>query len=416
MDNPPARFYVVGMNVEPPLRLSGSKSPPRIATLILLSGLSALCMNVFLPSLPNMTDYFATDYRLMQLSVALFLACSAALQLVIGPLADKLGRRPVVLWGLVLFVLATLGCILAQSVEVFLAFRMCQAVIAVAMVLSRAAVRDLYSQDRAASVLGYVTMGIALVPMIGPAIGGVLDELFGWQANFWLLLVLGLGALALAWADFGETATASGLSLLKQFRQYPELLRSPRFWGYSMASAFSSGAFFAFLGGAPFVGTEVYGLEPGRLGFYFGIPAIGYVFGNFLSGRFAARFGANRMILAGGLVLGSGILMALLANLCGQSSAEAFFFFMAFIGIGNGLANPSAMAGSMSVRPHLAGTASGLSGAIMLGGGAGFSALAGAMLTPATGSLPLLILMLVTSILCVVSILLVIARERRIGL
>ncbi|MCB1391126.1 MAG: MFS transporter, partial [Rhodobacteraceae bacterium] len=241
-------------------------------------------------------------------------------------------------------------------------------------------------------------------------------ELFGWQANFWLLLVLGLGAMGLAWADFGETATASGLSLLRQFRQYPELLRSPRFWGYSLAAAFASGAFFAFLGGAPFVGTEVYGLGPGQLGFYFGIPAIGYVLGNFLSGRFAARFGANRMILAGGLVLGSGILMALLANLCGQSSAEAFFFFMAFIGIGNGLANPSAMAGSMSVRPHLAGTASGLSGAIMLGGGAGFSALAGAMLTPATGSLPLLILMLVTSILCVVSILLVIARERRIGL
>jgi DHA1 family bicyclomycin/chloramphenicol resistance-like MFS transporter len=363
-----------------------------------------------------MTEYFGTEYRVMQLSVALFLACSAVLQLVIGPLADKWGRRAVILGGLGLFALATLGCILAPTAEIFLTFRMGQAVIAVAMVLSRAAVRDQYSQDQAASMLGYVTMGIAVIPMIGPAIGGMLDELFGWQANFWLLLGLGLGGLALAWFDFGETATASGLSLLQQFRQYPELLRSPRFWGYSLASAFSSGAFFAFLGGAPFVGTDVYDLAPGRLGFYFGIPAIGYFLGNFLSGRFAARVGANRMILAGGLSLGAGIAMALLANLTGQSSAEAFFFFMAFIGIGNGLANPSAMAGSMSVRPHLAGTAAGLSGAIMLGGGAGFSALAGAMLTPESGALPLLILMLVTSVLCVASILMVIARDRQIGL
>jgi DHA1 family bicyclomycin/chloramphenicol resistance-like MFS transporter len=404
------------MSVEPRLRHSRRHTPPSIVTLVLLSGVSALCMNVFLPSLPNMTEYFGTEYRVMQLSVALFLACSAVLQLVIGPLADKWGRRPVILGGLGLFALATLGCILAPTAEIFLTFRMGQAVIAVAMVLSRAAVRDQYSQDQAASMLGYVTMGIAVIPMIGPAIGGMLDELFGWQANFWLLLGLGLGGLALAWFDFGETATASGLSLLQQFRQYPELLRSPRFWGYSLASAFSSGAFFAFLGGAPFVGTDVYDLAPGRLGFYFGIPAIGYFLGNFLSGRFAARVGANRMILAGGLSLGAGIAMALLANLTGQSSAEAFFFFMAFIGIGNGLANPSAMAGSMSVRPHLAGTAAGLSGAIMLGGGAGFSALAGAMLTPESGALPLLILMLVTSVLCVASILMVIARDRQIGL
>lgn len=416
MDNTGASRYPPLMKARPPTPRHRHPRPPSLATLILLSGLSALCMNVFLPSLANMTAYFDTEYRVMQLSVALFLACSALLQLLIGPLADKCGRRPVILWGLVLFVLATLGCILAPTAEAFLSFRMGQAVIAVAMVLSRAAISDQYSQNQAASMLGYVTMGIAVIPMIGPAIGGVLDELFGWQANFWLLGGLGLGGLALAWADFGETATASGLSLARQFRQYPELLRSPRFWGYSLAAAFASGTFFAFLGGAPFVGSNVYGLSPGRLGFYFGIPAIGYFLGNFLSGRFAARIGANRMILAGGLTLAAGIAMALVTDLSGQGSAETFFCFMAFIGIGNGLTNPSAMAGSMSVRPHLAGTAAGLSGAIMLGGGAGFSALAGAMLTPQSGSLPLLILMLAASALCVAAIMMVIARERRIGL
>ncbi|MFV0514230.1 MAG: multidrug effflux MFS transporter [Jhaorihella sp.] len=394
----------------------GRASPPHIATLILLSGLSALVVNVFLPSLPNMTEYFHTDYRLMQLSVALYLGMSAFLQVLIGPVADKLGRRPVILWGLVLFLLATLGCILAPTAHLFLLFRMCQAVVVVGMVLSRAAVRDLYPQDKAASMIGYVTMGVAVVPMIGPAIGGMLDQFFSWQSSFWLMLVLGAMTLALTWWDFGETATKSGLTLSQQFREYPELLTSPRFWGYSMAAALSSGAFFAYLGGAPFVGTDVYGLEPGKLGVYFGAPAVGYILGNFLSGRFSTRVGINRMVLWGCWTCGAGILMSLLVMLAGLGSAETFFGFMAFVGAGNGMTIPNATAGALSVRPRLAGTASGLSGAIMLGGGAGLSALAGAMLTPETGALPLLVLMLSTALLGWVAITVVIRRERRLGL
>ena len=105
-----------------------------IFTLIVLAGLSALAMNIFLPSLPGMTAYFQTDYRLMQLSVALYLGVNAVLQLVIGPISDRWGRRPVILWGMVLFMLATLGCVMASNVYVFLTFRMMQATIVVAMV------------------------------------------------------------------------------------------------------------------------------------------------------------------------------------------------------------------------------------------------------------------------------------------
>ncbi len=393
-----------------------ARSPPHIATLILLAGLSALSMNVFLPSLPNMTAYFRTDYRLMQLSVALYLGVNAVMQVLIGPVADKMGRRPVILWGLGLFLLATLGCILAPTAQVFLAFRMAQATVAIGMVLSRAAVRDLYPQDKAASMIGYVTMGMAVVPMIGPAIGGQLDEMFGWQANFWLLFGLGGLTLALVWADFGETARKSGLTLARQFREFPQLLRSPRFWGYSLAAGFSAGAFFAYLGGAPFVGSQVYGMNPGRLGLWFGAPAVGYFLGNFLSGRFSVRFGVNRMVMWGSLACTLGIALSLLLTLAGLGSAAVFFGFMSFVGLGNGMAIPNATAGALSVRPHLAGTASGLSGAIMLGGGAGFSALAGSMLTPETGATPLLVLMLTTSVLAVTAIAAVIVRERSLGL
>lgn len=392
------------------------RTPPTLATLVLLSGLSALSMNLFLPSLPFMAEYFQADYKVMQLSIALYLLVNAALQILIGPVADKAGRRPVLLWGLTLFLVATLGCIFAPSVEIFLAFRMGQAVIVSGLVLSRAAVRDMYDQNEAASMIGYVTMGMAVVPMIGPAIGGVLEESFGWKANFWLPFGLAAFALAMTYFDFGETSAKSGKTLIQQFREYPELLTSPRFWGYSLSSAFSSGAFFAYLGGAPFIGTEIFGLSAAKVGIYFGAPAVGYFFGNFISGRYSVRFGVNRMVRWGCWLNAIGIALSAVLFLLGLGSALSFFGFMTFVGLGNGMSIPNATAGSLSVRPHLAATASGLSGAIMLGGGAALSALAGALLTRETGAMPLLWLMLATSVLGVIAISSVIWRERQLGL
>lgn len=373
-------------------------------------------MNLFLPSLPNMALYFETDYRVMQLSIALYLLVSAVLQILIGPIADMAGRRPVLLWGLVLFLLATLGCIFAPNATTFLLFRMCQAVVAVTLVLSRAAVRDLFDTDKAASMIGYVTMGMAVVPMIGPAIGGVLEETFGWKANFWLPFALGVFTLALTYTDFGETAGKSGKTLLQQFREYPELFLSPRFWGYSLSSAFSSGSFFAYLGGAPFIGTEVFGLSAAEVGIYFGAPAIGYFLGNFASGRYSVRIGVNRMVAWGCLLNATGVAISAALFLAGWGTALSFFGLMTFVGIGNGMTIPNATSGALSVRPHLAATASGLSGAIMLGGGAALSALAGALLTVETGAMPLLWLMLTTALMAVLAIGVVVWRERQLGL
>ncbi|MFN4130012.1 MAG: MFS transporter, partial [Paracoccaceae bacterium] len=137
------------------------RTPPHIATLILLTGVSALTMNIFLPSLPGMAAWFGVPYALMQLSVALYLALSAVLQIVIGPISDRYGRRKVMLWSLVLFLIATAGTLLAPNATVFLMFRMAQAVIAAGMVLSRAVVRDMVPDAQAASMIGYVTMGMS---------------------------------------------------------------------------------------------------------------------------------------------------------------------------------------------------------------------------------------------------------------
>lgn len=388
-------------------------TPPHIATLILLPGISAAAMNMFLPSLNHMAEHFDVSYAVMQLSVPLYLGLSAILQLFIGPVSDKYGRRLVVLWGVGLFLVFTLGCILAPNAETFLFCRLMQASIAVAMVLSRAAVRDMYDQDEAASMIGYVTMGMALVPMIAPIVGGAMDEYLGWQSVFWFLLASGIAVFYITWADMGETAMVSGKTLVEQFREYPELLTSPRFWGYSMASALCSGAFFSYLGGAPFIGSAIFGMSAGVLGLYFGAPAIGYAFGNYLTGRLAQSHGINTLVLWGCIVNVLGIALSVLVFLAGMGTPLTFFGFMTFVGLGNGLVIPNATAGMLSVRPHLAGTASGLGGALMIGGGALLSALAGSMLTIETGAYPLLYLQLATGIAGVISIIYVIRRENR---
>lgn len=400
------------MTSRPMVRFLDRTTPPHIFTLIVLTGLGALTMNIFLPSLPQMTEYFGTDYRVMQLSVALYLGVNAVLQLFIGPISDRFGRRPVLLWSVVIFTLATIGCIQATSVEVFLVFRMIQAVIVAGLVLGRAVVRDMVGPEEAASMIGYVTMGMAVVPMVGPAFGGVLDEMFGWQANFWLLAMLGILVFALIWRDLGETAPMASASFRDQFAQYPELLTARRFWGYCLAAAFASGAFFAYLGGAPYVGSEVFGLSPALVGFFFGAPALGYFFGNFISGRYSVQLGLNRMILWGTLISLAGLVASLAFFLAGLKTAFVFFGFMTFVGLGNGMVLPNATSGMLSVRPQLAGTASGLGGAIMIGGGAALSALAGSLLTQGEGAYPLIFLMLLTSALAVLSILYTIRRER----
>ncbi|MEM9318748.1 MAG: multidrug effflux MFS transporter [Pseudomonadota bacterium] len=397
------------------MRFFDRRTPPHIFTLIVLTGLGALSMNVFLPSLPGMAEYFETEYRLVQLSVALYLGMNAVMQVFLGPISDRFGRRPVLLWSLIVFMVATLGCLLAPTIEVFLAFRMLQAVIASGLVLGRAVVRDMYAQEQAASMIGYVTMGMAIVPMVGPMIGGELDAAFGWQANFVLLLVLGAAVLWLIWADLGETHVTKPTSFAAQFADYPELLTARRFWGYALSAAFASGAFFAYLGGAPYVASVVFGLTSQQFGYLFGAPAVGYAIGNGLSGRYSVRMGINSMILLGTLLSTIGMGVALVLFLAGSGNAIVFFGFMVFVGLGNGLVLPNAISGTLSVRAHLAGTASGLGGAIMIGGGAALSAFAGFVLTQGDGAIPLVVIMFCSSALGIAAITYTIRRASAVG-
>ncbi len=402
--------------VSPPvIRFLDRTTPPHIITLVLLTGISALNMSIFLPSLSAMTEYFDTPYAVIQLAVSGYLAATAILQVFVGPISDRFGRRRVILTALAIFIVATFGAAMSNTVETFLFFRIMQGAVATAMVLGRAVVRDIVPQDEAASMIGYVTMGMALVPMVGPMIGGALEQLFDWHATFIFLGLAGIAVFTLCYFDQGETVAGQGVSFRDQVQTYPELLQSPRFWGYTLCAAFSSGAFFALLGGASFVASGIFGLTPLWAGVALGSPAIGYAAGNYLSGRFSIQFGINQMALIGTYITSGGMAVSAGLSLMGFEHPMIFFGFCTFLGLGNGLTMPNVMAGSISVRPHLAGTASGLGGAIMIGGGAVLSQFAGAILSEESGTLPLQTLMLTTALLAMASIILVIRREKRLG-
>lgn len=372
-------------------------------------------MNVFLPSMPGMARYFNVDYSLMQLTVSLFLASTAVLQLVVGPMSDRFGRRPVMIGCFLVFLAATAAATQSPSFEFLLAMRILQSFSAAGMVLSRAIVRDLVEPNRAASMIGYVTMGMALAPMIGPVVGGLLEQQFGWQSTFALTFAFGVIAFGFVWFDLGETNRNRTSSFMAQFKAYPELLTSRRFWGYALTAGFTSGQFFAFLGGGPFVASEILHLAPAEYGLYFGIISLGYIFGNYLSGRLSERIGINAMMLWGSIIATGGMLVSLLLFYAGFFHPLSLFGPVIMTGIGNGISLPNAGAGIVSVRPHLAGSASGLGSSLQIGLGSALSVVAGAMLSVQSGPFPLIWVMLMTSIAGIVSALYVIAVERQLA-
>ncbi|MGI9401322.1 MAG: multidrug effflux MFS transporter [Rhizobiaceae bacterium] len=372
-------------------------SPPHIMTLVAATAFGPLAMNIFLPSLPALATHFDAPFVIVQLAISFYLISNAVLQVIIGPLSDRYGRRPVMLFFSILAIFASLLSIYAPNIEIFLFARCLQGTAIAGMVIGRAVIRDMVGPDEAASKIGYVTMGMTLAPMLGPIFGGYLDENFGWQSTFWALIIYGSFLVCLLWLDLGETARYKSTSFTSQFRSYPALFTSRRFWGYSASSAAASGAFFAFLGGSSYLASVHYDIPPSLYGFYFVFAGIGYITGNFISGRYARRVGINRMMMLGGVVACIGMLISLGLILSGIDHRLSFFGPVVFIGLGNGITLPSSIAGIVSVRPEIAGSASGLGGFFQIGGGALLSILGGAVLGPNTGPLPLILLMLASS-------------------
>lgn len=366
-------------------------------TLVLLTGFSPLSLNMFMPSLPNIAEEFSTDYATVSIAIAGYLAIAAMIQLVVGPLSDRVGRRPVLLVALIVFTGASVGCALAQDVWTFLSFRMLQGGMTAGYTLSLAIVRDTRSERQAASLIGYIGMAMAIAPMLGPMLGGMLDTAFGWRASFVFYALSGLILFVVCWIDLGETRQVRSMETGGPPETVITLVREPLFWAFSLCGAFSTGAFFIFLTGAPLVATSVFGITTAELGFYIGTITAGFMLGGFISGRCAPRFEPTTMMLAGRLVACIGLTTGVAAVAAGVLSPLLFFGSTVFVGIGNGITTPSGNAGVMSVRPNLAGSAAGLNGALVVASGAVLTTLTGAVL-PQDGALELLMLMLFASV------------------
>ena len=358
------------------MRLTAASTPPRLSTLVLATGVSVMTLNLFLPSLAGMAQDFGVSYATMTLAISGYFAATAVVQLLLAPLSDKIGRRPVLLAGFAMFSLASLICMTATGFELFLVGRILQCAVVTGSALSAAVVRDTAEPDAAARRLGTIGMAMALGPMLAPLIGGTLEAAFGWRSNFALYTLLGLGTLTLIWMDLGETAPARGRTFASQFHGYSELLGAGRFWANALCIAFSSSTFFIFISGAPIIGPEVYGLSPAAVGLAMATTPAGYMLGNFLTSRIAGTVPLARLLVVARSLVVAGLLLAiLLASL--SAPAWVFFGMMTTVGIGNGLTMAPAYTGAMSVRPDLAGSASGLSGALAVGIGAVATAIAG---------------------------------------
>ncbi len=379
------------------------KTPPHVTTLVLIAGTGAIPMNIFLASLPEMAVFYDRPYSIMQFTLTGYLALTGLAQLIIGPISDRIGRRPVALATLVIFIIASLGAALSPTFEIFMGFRLMQAAIVSGFVISRATVRDIVAREKAASMLGYVAMGMALAPMMAPPLGGFLADNFGWQSNFYALSLIGCFTLMIAFLDLGETNLHRSTSYTAQFKTYPQLFKSRRFWGYALLQVFAVGTFFAFLGGAPFVGDKFFDLSASQVGLYLALTPLGYMIGAGISGRFAARIGLYRMIFIGALITLLGMSMTLVTAWLGVSHPSGFFAFTIAIGLGNGFILPSANAGMLDVKPELAGSAAGLGGSLMTFGGASLSALTGFLLTEESGIYPLIYCILGSSFLCLLA-------------
>ncbi len=341
--------------------------------LIAVTAIGPLALNIFIPAMPGMVAVFDTDYGTIQFTLTLYLFGVAISQLFMGPLSDRFGRRPVLLGGILVFLVGSLMAAMASTISLLIAGRIVQAVGGCAgLVLGRAIVRDTHSREESASMIGYITMAMVVAPMIAPLLGGYLDHWFGWRATFFAVLGVGVVVLAFAWPMLHEThhQRHSGGGTLAMLQGFPVLLRDTAFTGYVINVACTTAVFFAFLAGAPYIMIEIMDRPSSEYGLYFMLNAASYMTGNFLSGRLATRIGPDRMVLTGSLaaLLGAALLTAI--ALSTELTPLGLFGPVMLVGLGNGLSLPSATASAISLRPDLAGTASGLTGFLQMMAGA----------------------------------------------
>ena len=322
-----------------------------------------LSIHAFIPALPMVQRDFGMDAATTQFILSVTLFAMAGATLFYGPLSDRHGRRPVLLVGLGLFLIGTLGCALADDFATLVTGRFVQAGgAACGLVLARAIVRDVYGDDRLVKMMAYLTMAYVMGPMIAPVVGGTLADLFDWRAIFHMGLAIGVSVFILTAVATHETAPNIGVRSGGRFvvRDYVRLVRMPRFMGYVLHCGFISASFFATISAASFLMSEVLHRPAAEYGLWFMTLPAGYLLGNFAASRFSGRLSINATVVIGAFIALVPAIGFLIWVAVAPMSPLMLFLPCAIAGLGQGLSMPNAQSGAISVDPDLTGTASGV--------------------------------------------------------
>lgn len=340
-----------------------------VLILAMLLGIQPVTTDLYLPALPALTEGFSAPMAQAQLTLSALLLAFGLSQLIWGPLSDRFGRRPILLWGLTAYTLASIASVLSPSIAQLITWRIVQGAAMGAVVMcARAIVRDLYPPKDGARIMSKGLTGLGLLACICAPLGGLLTELFSWRVALMALTVFGCITLALIALRFKETLQHKNPHALHPatlLRTWLEILRNPAFLAYSALSAATYGALFTFLATSSFVFIKIFGLSNAGYGLMMFFTGIAYIAGTFICRRLLPRFGLRQSLaISGALCLAGGTLMAALAW-AGVQNVWAIILPQLLFMVGHGINQPCGQSGAVGPFPASAGAASAINGFLM---------------------------------------------------
>lgn len=368
----------------------------------LLSMLMPLAIDMYLPSMPTIARDFGVTEGDVQMTLNSYLIGFAAGQLVYGPMADALGRKPVILGGTLIFALASAGCAMSQDIGTFIGMRGLHGfAAAAASVVINALMRDMFTKDEFSRSMSFVVLVMTVAPLLAPIMGGMMMLWFSWHAIFWTIMIAALIAALLVLFFIRETLPKERrqpFRLRIMLGQFVTLFRQKRVLCYMVASGFSFAGMFSFLSAGSFVYIQLYGLTELEFGYCFALNIVFLFIMTTINSRYVRRFGALNM-------LRTGLVVQLLAGCWLVLAASADLGFVALmIGVacyvGNiAMITSNAMAVILDDYPHMAGTASSLAGVLRFGIGAVVASFNMTTVWPMVGAMALCILIAASLVL-----------------
>lgn len=341
-----------------------------VLVLSLLLGLQPITTDLYLPALPALTEGFGATVGQAQLTLTGLLLSFGLSQLVWGPLSDRFGRRPILLWGLAAYVLASVASALAPSMALLVLARIVQgAAMGAGVMCARAIVRDLYHPQEGARVMSKGLTGLGVIACLSAPLGGLLSDWINWRVALLALTVFSVVTLAVVALRFEESLAQKNPQALRPatlLRTWAGILRHPTFWAWSVLAAASYGGLFTFLASSSFIFIKVLHTPKPLYGLLMSSVSFAYIIGTVICRRLVPRWGVRRTVaVAGGFTLAGGTLMGVLA-LAGLHNGWAimlpFYLFM----LAHGVHQPCGQSGAIGPFPYAAGAASALNGFLMM--------------------------------------------------